>query len=90
MVVIPVDWTVEESKKFIELCYKAQRQFNTDSDEVRTLISLTNYSQHFVKEFSAGGFFKINNKLFFVVLGNVATYYIIAIQFHQSQNSSKI
>ncbi|KAJ3647913.1 hypothetical protein Zmor_019762 [Zophobas morio] len=87
LLVLPLDSTTREAKKFMQICYKAQRLFHIDSKELKAVINLTNYSEHFVPEFCAAGFFKINKTLIFSLLGHVAACYIIIIQFNQSQNS---
>ena len=58
-------------------CYKAQRLFHIESKEFEALIKFTNYCEHFVPEFNAAGFFRINKSLIFSLSGHVAAYYII-------------
>ena len=79
--------TVKESQKFLDLSYTIQDKFKLESREIEAIIKLTNYSQRFYREFSAGGFVKFNKKIIFCIIGQVATYFIITAQFNGSQFS---
>jgi gustatory receptor len=84
-IVIPIDSTLKEAKKFVDLCYKLQEQFIQESKEIEVLSRLVDHSKNFKREFSAAGFFDINKSIIFSLVGNVATYLIITIQLNQSQ-----
>ncbi|XP_044264873.1 uncharacterized protein LOC123011490 [Tribolium madens] len=84
MIVFPIDSTTEESKKFIDLCFKIQEYFIEDCPRIETLVRLTNFSKHYFREFRPAGFFSIRKALIFCFIGNVATYVILTFQFNEA------
>ncbi|EFA07609.1 gustatory receptor 112 [Tribolium castaneum] len=81
--VISMETTVQEAEAFVHFCFKLQENFIQDSREINTLRKLTTYAQHFTRNFSAAGYFSIRKSVIFGLLGNAATYLIIAIQFNE-------
>jgi hypothetical protein len=84
-IIMPIDSTVKEAKRFVDLCYKLQEEFIAESKEIEALIRLVDHSNNFTREFNADGFFNINKSIIFSLIGNVATYFIITIQLNESQ-----
>ncbi|EFA07613.1 gustatory receptor 116 [Tribolium castaneum] len=84
MIVFPMDSTTEESKKFIDLCFKTQEYFIEDCHKIDTLTRLTNFSKHYFREFRPAGFFSIRKAIIFCFIGNVATYVILTFQFNEA------
>ena len=70
----------------MDLCYQLQQECSDDSYE-ESLKKWTSISQRYMPEFSAAGFFNINKTLLFTIVGNVATYFIIAVQLNESEYS---
>ncbi|KAJ3647944.1 hypothetical protein Zmor_019787 [Zophobas morio] len=79
---LTTDATTQEALKFLDICYKLQDQLRMDSKEIEIMTKLICYSRQFFREFSARGYFKINKSIVFSLIGNVATYFIIAVQFN--------
>lgn len=77
---------VQEAERFVDLSYKLQVQYHQrHSKDINTFIILTKFSKQNVRKFSAAGFFEIKKNIIFAVVGNVATYFIISVQFNQSE-----
>jgi gustatory receptor len=89
-IAIPIDSTVKEAKRFIDLCYKLQEKFIQESKEIEVLTRLVDHSKNFIPEFSAAGFFNINKSIIFSLVGNVATYFIITIQLNETQRQQNV
>ncbi|EFA07608.1 gustatory receptor 111 [Tribolium castaneum] len=78
--VMVIDSTTREAETFITLCYKLQ-----ENNEIDAFGKITIYAQHFTRNFTAVGFFRIRKNIIFSIIGNAATYLIIAIQFNERQ-----
>jgi gustatory receptor len=89
-IIIPIDSTVKEAKRFVDLCYKLQEKCMQESKEIEVLTKLVDHSKNFTPEFSAAGFFNINKSIIFSLVGNVATYFIITIQLNESQRQQNV
>lgn len=83
--VLIIDTATQEAQTFLDTCYKIQDQFKTESREIHLMTKLISYSKRFFREFNARGYFKINKGVIFSLVGNVATYFIIAMQFNEQQ-----
>ncbi|KAJ3647929.1 hypothetical protein Zmor_019775 [Zophobas morio] len=79
-IILPIEATVQESKTFIDLCYKAKLNFSLDSEEVQALEKLASHAKHFGAKFTAAEFFDINKVIIFSFIGHVMTYFIIVMQ----------
>ncbi|KAJ3648161.1 hypothetical protein Zmor_019983 [Zophobas morio] len=86
-IVLPIDSTVQEAKKFQYLAYKVQENFAEDLSELESFIKMTQHSKDFVPQFSASGYFRVDKSLIFSIVANVATYFIIAIQLNEASRS---
>ncbi|KAJ3648116.1 hypothetical protein Zmor_019950 [Zophobas morio] len=83
-VIIVMDSTVEEARKFHDLCHQLADHYSVNSEEMKIIGNALSYSKQFFREFSAGGYFTINKSVIISLLGNVATYIIISTQFNMS------
>ena len=79
-----MDSTVDEARKFHDLCRKLEDHFSVNSEEAKIIDKTSTYSKQFFREFSAGGYFKINKSVIIGLLGNVAAYIVITTQFNMS------
>ena len=76
--------TVQESRAFIDLCYKMQEYFPDESRRLKVLRKLAIQAEHFSQKFTANGLFDINKKLVFSFIGTVMTNLIIIMQFNSA------
>nr|XP_015837081.1 PREDICTED: uncharacterized protein LOC107398224 [Tribolium castaneum] len=84
-IILPIDSTVRESKKFMHLCFKTQEYYFTeDAQKAEELARLTRISKHYLREFSLAGFCNVSKSIIFCFIGNVATYVIITLQFNEA------
>ncbi|XP_044264791.1 uncharacterized protein LOC123011435 [Tribolium madens] len=84
-IILPIDATMQESKKFIQLCFRTQEYyFIQNAQKAKELSRLTRISKHYVREFSLAGFCNISKSIIFCFIGNVATYVIITLQFNEA------
>ncbi|EFA07611.1 gustatory receptor 114 [Tribolium castaneum] len=83
--VVLMDSIVQEAERFVDLSYKMHVKW-PQCKEIDVIIKLTKFAKQSVRKFSAAGFFQTRKSIIFSVISNVATYFIISIQFNQSQN----
>ena len=83
-VVTVMDSTVQEARQFHVVCRQLEDHFTVDSKEMKIIGNTLIYSKEFFREFSAGGYFKINKSVIIGVLGNVVAYIVITTQFNMS------
>lgn len=89
-IVLPVSSTNREAGKFVDLLYKMQEGYMEKSDMCDFLTRLVNYSKNFHKGFTAAEFFGLNKTVIFSLVGNVATYVIIAIQLNNDTRNQQL
>ena len=74
------DNTTQEAKKFLCLLCGMHDSFEEDFRYMKILERTVSYSEQFVPDFNAAGFFSINRRIFLSITCNVATYFIISLQ----------
>ncbi|KAJ8947247.1 hypothetical protein NQ314_008646 [Rhamnusium bicolor] len=74
------DLAIKEAQNIIVICYKYQQPFLTYSEEKQELINLVNQAINDKPTFTAAGFFEINRKTVFALLGTTIAYFIVLIQ----------
>ncbi|KAJ3648112.1 hypothetical protein Zmor_019946 [Zophobas morio] len=79
-----MDSTVQEARKFHDVCRQLEDHFGVNSEEMKIIGNALTYSKQFFREFSAGGYFKINKSVIMGLLGNVVAYIVISTQFNMS------
>ena len=79
-----MDSTVEEARKFQDLCFQTEANFKINSEGLKIAAKLSKDSKQFFKEFSAGGFFVIDKSVIISLLGNVASYMVVTTQFNMN------
>ena len=79
-----MDSTVQEARKFHDVCRQLEDHLSVNSDEMKIIGSVLSYSKQFFREFSAGGYFKINKSVIVGFLGNVGSYIVVTTQFNMS------
>ena len=85
MIIFSIDSTIQEERKFVDLCYKFQEELGDDCQKVAALRRLAKFSKNFHREFNASRFLKIDKTIIFGLFSKVATYYIITNQLNESQ-----
>ena len=85
---LPIHSTIQEAKKFTDLCYQLQEDYNPESKEAKALTKLINHAKNFKPEFTATGFFQLNKSVVLTVVANVTTYLIVTLQLKENEEKS--
>lgn len=84
-IVFACDKTVNEAKNLKHICYKLQEEYDEETEEESELMAFAEQSEHFVRHFYAAGFLKVDKQAIFGLLGTAMTYFIVIVQFNESE-----
>lgn len=84
-IIFVCDETVREARNIEKVCYKLQEELDEESKEKAQLTKFARESRYFVQHFNAAGYIRIDKRAIFGLLGTTMTYFIVVVQFNESE-----